>query len=448
MAKLYKYVRFCFLKAEKENVKACSFTNIFMLLSFLLLSKILPVNPELFIARKILSKNKENFSRPIVRLAIVAVALGMAVMICSDVILSGFQKQIRDKVTGFSGHMQILPYSTNKSLENNPVYKNQPFYPSLEKEAGVQHIQVFATKAGIIKTDSDIQGAVFKGIGSDFDWKFFKDRLTEGKIFQIRDTGKSDQILISKILSQKLGLKTGDLVRMFFVINNQPRGRKFMVSGIYETGLEEFDNSYVLGDIAQIQRLNGWGADSVAGFEVLIKDFSRIKEMGDKINRSIPTEVQVQTIQNQYPQIFDWLELQDTNVVIILSLMVMVSAITMISTLLILILESTGMIGLLKALGAQNMLIRRIFLYNATYIIGKGMFGGNVIALTLCWLQLHFGFIHLPQESYYMSVVPVYFNWIHLLLINIGTLIVCFCMLVIPSHIVSRIRPVKAIRWE
>jgi len=406
------------------------------------------VRPGLFIARKILSKNKENFSRPIVNLAVAAIALGMSVMVVSVAILTGFRQQIRDKVSGFSGHIQIIPYSTNKSLESPPLFKYQPFYPSLGKQKGISHIQVFATKAGIIKTDKDIQGVVFKGIGRDYDWSFFDSHLKSGKILQISDSGRCDQVLISNLISQKLRLKAGDNVRMFFVINNQPRGRKFTIAGIYETGLEEFDNTYVIGDIYHIQKLNNWGADSVGGFEIYVKNFSDITKLGKQTNQNIPVQTEAVTLRNLYPQIFDWLDLQDTNVIIILTLMALVSAITMVSTLLILILEKTNMIGILKALGAQNRLIHRIFLYKALYIIGKGMFWGNIAAIGICWLQLHFGFIKLPQESYYMSVVPIQLEVLPIVGINVATLLICMLIMLIPSHIVSRIQPVKAIRWE
>jgi len=406
------------------------------------------LNIELFIARRILSGNKDNFSRPIVRIAILSIALGLAVMLVSVAIVTGFQTQIREKVIGFGSHIQITAFNSNVSYESNPISKKQPFYPGLEKIKGIRHIQVFATKAGIIKTDEQIQGVVLKGIGSDYDWSFFKNKITEGKPLMVSDTGKTDGVLISKNLAQLLKLKLHDNLRMYFINNNETRARKFVIAGIYQTGLEEFDKMYVLCDIAHIQKLNNWSPDEVAGFEVLINNFDDLKAMREKVKDNISYDLKAQSIHDMYPQIFDWLALQDTNVAIILTLMVLVSGIAMISTLLILILERTNMIGILKAIGMKNRGIRKIFLYNSAYIIGKGLLWGNFIGLSLCWLQLHFGIIHLPEESYYVSVVSISLKLIPILLINSGTLLVCLLLLVVPSHIITHIRPVKAIRWD
>ncbi len=406
------------------------------------------MNTELFIARRILSGNRDNFSRPIVRIAILSIALGLAVMLVSVAIVTGFQTQIRDKVIGFGSHIQITAFNSNVSYESNPIPKKQPFYPGLEKIKGIRHIQIYATKAGIIKTDEQIQGVVLKGIGSDYDWSFFKNKIVEGKPIAVRDTGKTDEVLISRNLANMLKLKLHDDLRMYFINQNQTRARKFVISGIYQTGLEEFDKMYVICDIAHIQKLNNWSTGEVAGFEVLINDFDDLKAMRETVKDNIGYDLKAESIRDMYPQIFDWLALQDTNVAIILTLMVLVSGIAMISTLLILILERTNMIGILKALGMRNSGIRKIFLYNSAYIIGKGLLWGNLAGITLCWLQLHFGIIKLPQESYYVSVVPINLYYLPILLINIGTLLVCMILLIVPSHIISRIQPVKAIRWD
>ncbi|HPT04181.1 MAG TPA: ABC transporter permease [Bacteroidales bacterium] len=406
------------------------------------------MNTELFIARRILSGNRDNFSRPIVRIAILSIALGLAVMLVSVAIVTGFQTQIRDKVIGFGSHIQITAFNSNVSYESNPIPKKQPFYPGLEKVKGIRHIQVYATKAGIIKTDEQIQGVVLKGIGSDYDWSFFKNKIVEGKPIAISDTGKTDEVLISRNLANMLKLKLHDDLRMYFINQNQTRARKFVIAGIYQTGLEEFDKMYVICDIAHIQKLNNWSTGEVAGFEVLINDFDDLKTMRETVKDNIGYDLKAESIRDMYPQIFDWLALQDTNVAIILTLMVLVSGIAMISTLLILILERTNMIGILKALGMKNSGIRKIFLYNSAYIIGKGLLWGNLAGITLCWFQLHFGIIKLPQESYYVSVVPINLYYLPILLINIGTLLVCMILLIVPSHIISRIQPVKAIRWD
>jgi lipoprotein-releasing system permease protein len=406
------------------------------------------MNFELFIARRIVAKGSANFSRPIIRIAILSIVLGLAVMIISVAIVTGFQQQIRDKVIGFGSHIQILKYDSNLSLEPEPVAKNQEFYPRLAEEDGIRHIQVFAVKAGIIKTEDQIMGVVLKGIGSDYDWSFFEEKLLEGDPLRVTDSAKSNEILISKKMASKLELKTGDEVRMYFIIDNITRGRKFTVSGIYETGLEDFDNSFVIGDIGHIQKLNNWSGDQVTGFEVLIDDFDRLDEIGDRIYHSIGYDLDARTIKQLYPQMFDWLDLQDMNVIIILVLMVLVSAITMISTLLILILERTNMIGVLKALGSRNWSVRKIFLYNAAYLIGVGLFWGNVFGLALCLVQKYFGIMKLPQESYYVSVVPINLEVLPILALNMGTLLLCVVMLIIPSYIITRITPARAIRYS
>jgi len=406
------------------------------------------MNTEQFIARRLIKGGPGSFSAPVIRIAIISVALGLAVMIVSVAIVTGFQKQIRDKIIGFGSHIQIAKFDSNNSFEFEPIKKSQVFYPSIEKTEGIKHIQVFATKAGIIKTSDQIQGVVFKGVGSDFDWSFFKDKLVSGNPFSTTDTAMSNSVIISKNLADLLKIKIGDPLRMYFIIDNTARARRFSVSGIYNTGLAEFDLKFIFGDIRQIQKLNGWGRDSISGFDVYINDFKDIDKMGELIYKEAGFDLNTKTIRELYPQMFDWLDLQDMNVIIILILMVLVSGMAMISTLLILILERTNMIGVLKALGARNLSIRRIFLYNAAYIIGKGMLFGNIVGLCLCLLQKYFSIVTLPQESYFMSVVPINLSIIHILILNAGTLIACTLMLVLPSFIVTRISPVKAIRFD
>jgi lipoprotein-releasing system permease protein len=407
-----------------------------------------PLNTEFFIAQRILSRNKANFSRPIVRIAIISIALGLTVMFVSIAILTGFQKQIREKVIGFGAHIQITHYDENASLEPRPIPKQQPFYPGLEKVNGIRHIQVYGTKAGIIKTKDQIQGVVLKGVGSDYDWSFFKNKIIEGKPLLLTDTGKTNDVLISKSLASLLKLKLHDDLRMYFISGSSTLGRKFLISGIYETGMEELDNIYVIADIHQVQKLNSWTNNEVGGFEVLINNFNDLDRLEQYVYRIIGFSLDATTIKDQFPQIFDWLDLQDINVLIILVLMVLVAGITMISTLLILILERTNMIGILKALGMRNSNIRKIFLFNSTYIIGSGLFWGNLIGFTLCFIQQQYGVITLPQESYYVSVVPINLNILNVLLLNSGTLVVCFLMLLVPSFIITRINPVTAIRFD
>ena len=405
------------------------------------------MNTELFISRKTLSKDSFNYSRPIIRIAILSIVLGISVMIISVAIVTGFQQEIRDKVVGFGSHLQISRFESNQSYQRDPVSTQQDFYPDVNIE-NIRRIQVFAMKAGIIKTEKQIQGVALKGAGRDYDWSFFEDKIKQGDIPQFPENEASNEVLISKTLSKKLELDVGEELRMYFIIGKHQRGRKFTISGIYETGLVDFDKKFVIGDIRHIQKLNGWEANEVGGFEVLVNDFDKLNETGRKLYKEIPYDLNIQSIKSLHPEIFDWLELQDMNVVIILIIMILVASITMISTLLILILERTNMIGILKALGMKNKSIRKVFLYNATFIVIRGLIIGNIAALLLAFVQDYFGLITLPQESYFVSVVPINLQVMDLLWINAGTLAVSYLMMIVPSMIISGISPVKAIRFE
>lgn len=409
------------------------------------------MNLELLIARRTTGKDKDNFSGPIVTIARVAIALGVSVMILSLGILTGFQQGIRDKVTGFGAHIQIDNFDINESFEAKPVSTAQPFYPGLsDRVAGVSHIQVFAYKAGIIKTSDQVQGVVLKGVAQDYNWDFFNKYLVEGSPLIISDTSASTGVLISVFLARKLMLSTGDPMGMYFLGGEslQPRARRFEVAGVYETGLEEFDRMYVIGDIKQIRRLNGWDDDQVSGFEIFIDDFSKLGRITDEVYNLAGYDLNVSNIREIYPQIFDWLKLLDKNVIVIMVLMTAVSVITMISTLLILILERTNMIGILKALGMRDRNIRRIFFYNAAGIIGSGLLWGNILGIVPGLLQDRFGILKLDQASYYLTEVPVNLDPIAILAVNAGVFVVCMAMLLFPSFIIARISPVKAIRFS
>lgn len=407
------------------------------------------MNYELFIAKHILKRDNLNLSGPYVLIAVIAISLGLAAMIISIAIVTGFQKEIRNKVVGFGSHIQITNYDFNKSFEASPVSKYQDFYPEINTVSGIDHIQVFANKAGIIKTENEIQGIVLKGIDTDYNWSFFENNIIVGEILQISDSVKTNDIIISKKLADKLLLELNDEVRVYFVTDGskQPRGRKFVIKGIYETGLEEFDDLYVIGDIKHIQKLNNWNEGQVAGFELILSDFDDLNEIAEKISKNIGYDLKAVTIMDQHPQIFDWLALQDMNVIVIIVLMILVASITMISTLLVLILERANMIGILKALGAKNWSIRNIFFYHSVFIIGQGMIWGNIIGIGFSVIQKYTGIIPLSEESYYVSVVPIHLDIGMFVLINIGTLLICTLMLIFPSYIVSRISPIKAIRF-
>ena len=414
------------------------------------------MNTELFIVKRIISDRKEGnrISRPIVTIAVISIALGLAAMIISTATVTGFKNQIRDKVIGFGSHIRILNFDSNSSYETAPINKNQPFLPQLKKMKGIKHVQVFATKAGIIKTGKEIQGVVLKGVGSDFNWNFFRNNLVAGKTFNVNDSARTNQVLISKKISNLLKLKVGDSFIMYF-IQDPPRLRKFTVSGIYETSLENFDNLFILADIGHIQKLNNWSSNQVSGIEISINDFNELSDLTWKVRDLVgyeisddQTRLKVQSIIEKYPQIFDWLNLQDMNVWIILILIFLVAGFNMVSGLLILILERTNMIGILKALGAGNWMIRSVFLYQSAYLILKGLFWGNLVGLGLCFIQKQFGLIKLDQASYYLSQVPINLNVFIILTLNLGTLLLTVLMLIFPSYLVARIRPVKTIRFN
>jgi lipoprotein-releasing system permease protein len=414
------------------------------------------MNLPYFIAHRLIIGRREgtSFSRPINIIAITGISMGLAVMILAVAILTGFKQQIREKVVGFGSHIQVTNFDSNISFETAPISDTQKFIPEIKQIPGIKHIQVFATKAGIIKTNRDIQGVVLKGIGSDFDWSYFSSNMVDGAVFTVTDTARTDKVIISRKISDMLRLRTGDSFAMHF-IQDPPRMRKFTVSGIYETSLEEFDKIYVFCDIGHIKRLNGWENDQVSGFEIFIDDFDKLEDMTlavrDAIGYRITEEeakFKVTNIRIKYPQIFDWLNFQDINVIIIIILMLIVAGFNMISGLLILILEKTNMIGILKALGSEDITIRRVFLYQAAYLIGKGLLWGNLIGIGLAVFQLKTGLISLDPSSYYIKTVPINLEIAHILLLNAGTMVAIIIMLLVPSQLISRITPVKAIRYD
>jgi lipoprotein-releasing system permease protein len=414
------------------------------------------MNLPYFIAQRLIKGRREetSFSRPINVIAIIGIAMGLAVMILAVAILTGFKNEIREKVVGFGSHIQIMNFDSNISFETSPISDKQKFVDKIKKIPGTKHIQVFGTKAGIIKTVEDIQGVMLKGIGSDFDWSYFQSNMIDGDVFTVTDSIRSTSVIISKKISDMLKLKTGDSFAMHFV-QDPPRVRKFTISGIYETSLEEFDKIYVFCDIGQIKRLNGWEDDQVSGFEVFIDDFDDLDIMTMAVRDAIgyriieeETKFKVTNVRFKYPQIFDWLNFQDINVVIIVILMLIVAGFNMISGLLILILEKTNMIGILKALGSEDNTIRKMFMYQASYLIGKGLLWGNLIGIGLAYLQFKTGVITLDPSSYYIKTVPVNLDLTHILLLNAGTMAVIVIMLLVPSQLISRITPIKAIRYD
>jgi lipoprotein-releasing system permease protein len=432
---------------------------------------------EYFIAKKVAASGQQSFSRLIIRIAVVAIALSVAVMICANALITGFKSEISSKIFGFWGHIHITDTDINRSLlEAYPIDKQQPFYPHLDTieqveylsreqwmgntaerlrrtEGGVRHIQVFAIKPGIIEAGEqqkkEIEGIILKGVGRDFDWTFMQQYLKRGRRLELLAEGMSREILISAQTAKRLQVDTGDTFIVHFVEKGEQLRRRFTISGIYRTGLEEYDQKFALVDIRQIQRLLGWRQDQVSGFEVFIDDLDDLIPLTEYIYfEELPTELYAESIRDKLPEIFDWLDLQDINEVVILTLMVIVAIINMVTALMILILERTNMIGTLKALGSTNWSIRKIFLYYAAYIIGLGLLWGNVFGIGLCLLQDQFELIQLSEENYYLSTAPIELNLMPILLVNIGTLLITLAFLILPSYLVTSISPLKAIRFK
>ncbi|MEZ5013052.1 MAG: FtsX-like permease family protein [Chitinophagales bacterium] len=406
-----------------------------------------------FITRRIIRNKERSFSRLIVGIARVAIALSLAVMLISTSLVNGFRSTISDKIYGFWGHINISKQSLRNSFDDEPIYYKEDFVDEVKAIPGINGVQVYARKAAIIKTKTDIEGIIMKGIGSDFDWAHFDKYIVDGHGLDLRDSLVSYGAVISKTTADRLKFAVGDTA-LFHIIDQKENGdyeqmyRKLRINGIYNTGLEEFDKLFVLVDIRHIQRLNNWSSNQIGGYEVFINDPDAIETVSNAVDRAADPFWDVQTIQQMIPSVFDWLNLQKVNEFIILTLMVLVALINMVTSLLILILERTNMIGILKALGSHNASIQRIFLLNASNIILWGMVFGNIIGLGLSLAQQYFGLIRLPEESYYVHVAPVDIRLGWVLAINAGTFIVSMLFMIIPSFLVSRIRPIKAIRFD
>jgi lipoprotein-releasing system permease protein len=411
------------------------------------------LNLEYFIAKRLITAKdyKSSISAPIIKIAISAIAIGIIMMLVSVATGIGLQQKIRDKVSAFNGQIIISNYDNNNSdVTLIPVSKNQDFYPDFKSVPEVSHIQAIASKAGIIRTENAFEGIVFKGVGSDYDWNNIKEYLVEGKL---PDFSKSlnEDVIISRFLADRLNLKVGDSFNTFFIKDEQgkmPNSRRFKITGIFNSGFQNFDATYIIGDIRHIQRINKWASDQVGAFEVFVKDFDNIKTTGNEIYEQTSSSLDTKTIIEKYSYIFDWLQLFDFNIIVILAVMILVATINMVVALLVLILERTQMIGILKALGVNNWTVRKIFLYNAFYLIIRGLFWGNLIGISILLIQQQFGIIQLNPENYYVNQAPVYINWVYVVLLNLMTVTICFLVLLIPSYIITKISPVKAIRFD
>lgn len=411
------------------------------------------MNLEYFIAKRLITAKhfKSSISAPIIKIAISAIAIGMIMMIVSVATGIGLQQKIREKVSAFNGHVIISNYDNNQSeVTLVPISKKQDFYPKFKSVPEVTHIQAIANKAGIIRTETAFEGIILKGVGADYNWNNIKEYIVSGRLPNF-SKGINQEVVISQFLADRLNLKVGDSFNTFFIKENQnqlPNSRRFKITGIFNSGFQEFDATYIIGDIRHIQRMNKWKPDEVGAFEVFVDDFNNIEAIGQKVYEQTTSTQDTRTIVEKYSYIFEWLKLFDFNIVIILAVMILVATINMVVALLVLILERTQMIGILKALGASNWSVRKIFLYNAFYLIIRGLFWGNLIGISLLLIQQYFGIIKLNPENYYVNQAPVYLNWGYVLLLNLLTVTVCFLVLLIPSYIITKISPVKAIRFD
>ena len=411
------------------------------------------MNYEYFLAKRIIGNKsyKSSVSAPIIKIGIVAIAISIIVMLIAIATGIGLERKIRDKAVAFNGHISISNFDSNESEGAQvPISKNQNFYPEFNTVSGVSHIQAVANKFGIIRTNTDFEGLFLKGVGSDYDWRYFKDFLVEGRL-PVYTQKYSSEVLISTYLADRLGFVVGDSFQMFFMksdSNKAPSIMKYSIVGVFNSGFEELDKTYVIGDINHVQRLNRWSKDQIGNFEVFISNYNDLDRLGNEVYAQTPSTLKTMTVKQKYATIFEWIPIFTTNIYIILAIMIFVGAINMITALLVLILERTQMIGILKALGSSNVSIRKLFLYNASYLIACGLFWGNLIGLGVLFLQKKFQFLTLDPSVYYVTVAPVYLDWTYVVLLNLMTFVLCLLMLLIPSFVISKISPIKAIKFN
>ena len=414
------------------------------------------MNFEFFVAKRIFfNKNKgKNISKPIVKIAQIGIILGISIMLISISVAIGFKNEIKKKTVGFGSHIQIINYDSNNSFETNPIKKNDDLISKITKIEDIKHIQVFATKTAVFRTKTNVNGIILKGVDNNFNWNFFKQNIIKGDTFTIYPHTKSKNIVISKKTANLLDLNVNDTILTYF-IQKPIRFRKFIISGIFETGMAELDKMFAIVDIKQIQKLNKWKDNQISGYEINIDNFDKIdiikQKIQDKIGYDYTKEgglLKIETIKDKFPMLFDWISLFDTNVWVILILITLVAGFNMVSGLLVIILENTRMIGIFKAMGGKNTSIRKIFLIYSAMIIGRGILWGNILGLGFILIQQQFGIFTLDPESYYINTVPAYFVPLYFLYLNLGVIIITTLMLIIPSYIVSKITPVKAIKFN
>lgn len=409
---------------------------------------------EFFIAKRIIASKeyKSSVSAPIIKIAITAIAMGIIMMLVSVATGVGLQNKIREKVTAFHGDIIMSNYDTNLSYDDQvPIDLNQEFYPNNGYFPNITHIQPTASKGGVIRTETDFEGVMVKGVDKNYYWDYLKDYLKEGRLPNVSGEKLESEVLLSEYLANRLHLKVGDRVATFFLredTSKPPRSVGFTIVGLYNSGFQEFDEQFLFTDIRHVQRLNGWDKNQIGIFELFVDDFKNIEAIGNEVYLNSPSNMDVETIRGRFSSIFDWLDMFDFNIFLIIGIMILVAGINMITALLVLILERTHMIGVLKALGSSNWSVRKIFIYNAMYLIGVGLFWGNLIGIGLLAIQKYFKVFPLDASTYYVSEVPVYLNLNYILALNIGTFLLCLTMLLIPTYIIAKIRPVRALRFE
>lgn len=398
-----------------------------------------------FIVKKIIGKTNGSLAKPAINIATTAVALSVGVMIIALCVIKGFKNEIRNKVIGFDAHIQITHFSESNSYESSKINLEKNLINQINSIKSISHSNTFATKAGILKNKEDIHGVILKGIDQNYDFSFFNTHLIKGKI---PDFSKNEnKVLISNSVANLYQLDIDDKITIYF-IQEPPRVRKFIISGIYETGFSEYDDLFVIGNLNHIRKLNGWTSNESGGIEVFVKNIDKIEEVSTEIYNKIGYDLKTSTVYDMNPQIFNWLELQDINVIVIILVMLLVACVNMVTTLFILVMERTQFIGILKAIGLRNWQLRIIFLKYATTIIIKGILIGNIIGLTLCSIQNKFKLISLDKASYYISYVPIELSFSNIILINIGTIFICTVALMLPSNIITKINPIKAIKFD
>jgi len=412
------------------------------------------LNLEYFIAKRLIrgKEHKISISAPIIKIAIAAIAISVFMMLIAIATGVGLKHKIREKVAAFNGHIQIYNYDNNSSdVSVVPVSIEQDFYPEFKSVDGVSHVQAVATKGGIIRTENTFEGFIAKGVGGDYNWEVFKEYLVKGELPDYSGD-LNTEVLLSQLMTNRLQLKIGDSFSAFFPKEEdplKPNQRKFKLVGIYDSGFEEIDGKFVFIDIRHIQRMNKWEDNQVGNFEVFLNSFDDIDQKSKEIYGKTLSTLDTQTVINKYYKIFEWIGLFDFNIALIIGIMIIVGGINMITALLVLILERTQMIGILKALGAANWSIRKVFLYNAAYLIAVGLFWGNLLGLGFIWIQQKYRLLKFPNpKEYYIDYIPVHIDFSTVLLLNLGVLILCLLMLLVPSYIITKINPVKAIRFE